>query len=200
VLASGTARPEPLVQSDVVFKAPTAWSPDGKYIVFSQNDGETGWDLWLLPLTGDRKPRPYLCTPFDEQAASVSPDGRWLAYSSDESGAPEIYVRSFPEPGEKRRVSTSGGTCAQWSKDGRELIIYTFGQFFFGSGAVYALDVETTPTFKTGPPRILFRPRQDLLGLTATPDLKRFLAVVPVPGAPPPGITVTLNWPAMLKR
>jgi Tol biopolymer transport system component len=200
VPASGTGKPEPLVESDVVFKAPMAWSPDGKYLVFSQNDGETGWDLWLLPLTGDRKPRPYLRTPFDEITASISPDGRWLAYDSDESGTPEIYVRSFPEPGEKHRVSNWGGTYAQWSRDGRELVIFTFGMFFFGSGPVYSVDVETNPTFKAGTPRLLFRPRQDLLGLTATSDLKRFIVAVPVPGAPPPSVTVTLNWPAMLKR
>jgi Tol biopolymer transport system component len=200
VLASGVGRPEPLVRSSVVFKTPAAWTPDGRYLVFSQNDEATGWDLWLLPLEGDRRPVPYLRTPFDETTAAISPDGHWLAYDSDETGTPEIYVRSFPEPGEKHRVSTLGGTGAQWSGDGRELLIWTSSQYFSGSGPVFSVDVETTPTFKAGTPRVLFTPRQDLAGIAATRDLKRFLAAVPVEGTAPASITVMLNWPAALKR
>jgi Tol biopolymer transport system component len=201
VLTSGVGRPEPLVRSEEVFKAPLAWSPDGRYLVFGQNAEETGWDLWLLPLEGDRKPVPYLQTPFEEMSAAVSPDGRWLAYDSNETGAAEIYVRSFPEPGEKHRVSTSGGAWAKWSADGRELLIFAYGNNVFAtSGSIFAVDVQTTPSFKAETPRLLFTPRQDILGITATRDLKRFLAAIPVEGAPPPGVTVTLNWPAALKR
>jgi len=200
VLASGAGRPEPLVQSNVVFKTPVAWSPDGRYLVFAQNDEATGWDLWLLPLEGDRKPVPYLRTPFNEITAAISPDGRWLAYDSDETGAPEVYVQSFPEPGEKHRVSTGGGTSAQWSRDGHELVFFNLSQFFSGSGPVFSVDVETTPSFKAGTPRLLFTPQPDILGLTATSDLKRFLAAIPAEGAAPPSITIMLNWQAALKR
>jgi WD40 repeat protein len=200
VLASGAGRLEPLVQSDIVFKLPVAWSPDGRYLVFAQNEEATGWDLWLLPLEGDRKPVPYLRTPFNESTAAISPDGRWLAYDSDETGAPEIYVRSFPEPGEKHRISTSGGTGAQWSRDGHELLIFVLSQFFSGNGPIFSVEVETTPSFKAGTPHLLFTPQPDLMGLTATSDLKRFLAAVPVEGAAPLSITVTLNWQAALKR
>ena len=200
VLASGAGRPEPLVQSDIVFKFPVAWSPDGRYLVFAQNDEATGWDLWLLPLEGERKPVPYLCTPFNESTAAISPDGRWLAYDSDETGTPEIYVQSFPEPGEKHRVSTGGGTSAQWSRDGHELVFFNLSQFFSGSGPVFSVDVETTPSFKAGTPRLLFTPQPDILGLTATSDLKRFLAAIPAEGAAPPSITIMLNWQAALKR
>jgi len=200
VLTTGTGRPEPLVQSNVALKAPATWSPDGKYLVFSQNDEATGWDLWLLPLQGDRTPVPYLRTPFNEITATISPDGRWLAYDSDETGTPEIYVRSFPEPGEKYRVTTSGGTAAQWSKDGRELLIWTTGQYLTTYGPVLSVGVETTPSFRAGTPRVLFTPLQDLVGIGATSDLKRFLATIQVAGAAPPSITVMLNWQAMLKR
>jgi Tol biopolymer transport system component len=197
---SGAGGPEPLVQSSVVLKLPGAYSPDGRYLIFAQNDETTGWDLWLLPLEGDRKPVPYLRTPFNEISADISPDGHWLAYDSDETGSPEIYVRSFPEAGEKHRVSTVGGSAAQWSKDGRELLIWTGNQLLVTNGSVFSVNVETTPSFRAGTPRLLFTPRQDLLGLAVTRDLKRFLAAVPVEGAAPSSITVMMNWQAALKR
>jgi Tol biopolymer transport system component len=200
ILASGTVQPEPLVQSDVTYKYPLAWSPDGKYVVFTQLGDEGLYDLWLAPLQGDRTPRPYLRTPFNEDFASLSPDGRWLAYNSDETGTSEIYVRSFPEPGEKYRVSTSGGTVTQWSSDGKELLFFSLNRYYSGSGPIYAVDVETSPTFRAGAPRMLFPPRPDLSGLAMTADLSRFLATVPAEGAPPASITVTLNWQAALER
>jgi eukaryotic-like serine/threonine-protein kinase len=200
VLASGSGRPEQLVHSDVQMKIAAAWSPDGKYFVFS-GEGEGGqYDLWVQPLHEDRAPFPYLRTPFNEDACAISPDGRWLAYDSDETGAMEIYVRSFPEPGEKYRVSTSGGTIAQWSRDGKQLLYFSLSQYYSGSGPIYVVDVETKPTFKTGAPRLLFTPRPDISGLVATADLSRFLATVPAEGAPPASITVTLNWEAALER
>ena len=199
VATKGGGQPEPLVQSNTVFKMPTAWSPDAKYLVFSQNEA-TDWDLWLLPLQGDRKPVRYLRSPFNENNAAISPDGRWLAYDSDETGRSEIYVSSFPEPGERYRVSTSGGTNARWSNDGREMVFWTTAAVqAFTLGSVYSVDVQTTPAFKPGTPRLLFTPQGDLMGLAPTHDLKRFLAAVPVEGASPASITVMLNWQAALK-
>jgi serine/threonine protein kinase/Tol biopolymer transport system component len=200
VLTNGTGKPEPLVQSDVVFKAPVTWSPDGKYLVFSQNVEKTQWDLWLLPMQGDRKPVPYLRTPYDENTAALSPDGRWMAYSSNETGRAEIYVRSFPEPREKHRISVSGGTAAQWSQDGRELLFLSSDQMAYTVGSIFTVDVQTSPSFKAGAPRLLFTPRQDLMGIAATADLKRFLAAVPVEGSASPSITVMLNWQTVLKK
>jgi Tol biopolymer transport system component len=193
VLASGTGRPEPLLQSSVVNKGPVGWSPDGKYFVYVQIDEGTGWDIWLLPLEGERKPVPYLCSPSNQLGPDISPDGRWLAYSSDETGRNEIYVRSFPVPGESHRVTTSGGTAAHWSRDGRELLV--------GAGSsIYSVDVHTTPTFQAGTPHLLFTPRPDLADMAVTRDHKRFLAVVPVGGAAPPSIAVILNWQEALKH
>jgi serine/threonine-protein kinase len=154
----------------------------------------------LVPVEGRGEPFPYLRTPFNEDFAAVSPDGHWLAHDSDETGTPEIYVRSFPEPGEKYRVSTSGGIAAQWSKDGTELLFFSLGQYFSASGPLYTVDVKTTPTFTAGTPRLLFTPRPDVSALVATADLSRFLATVPAEGSVPASITVTLNWQAALAR
>jgi Tol biopolymer transport system component len=200
VPTTGAGLPEPLIQQSGVFHDPSGFSPDGRYVVFSRLDEGKAYDLYLLPLQGDRKPVRYLHTPFNAVAAAVSPDGHWLAYASDETGRSEVYVRSFPEPGEKYPISMAGGGRAQWSKDGRELLIYTGSDLSHTVGPVYAVDVQTTPTFKAKTPRLLFTPRRDVLGLAATSDLQRFLAAVPVEGASPASITVVLNWQAALKE
>jgi eukaryotic-like serine/threonine-protein kinase len=192
VLVRGTGRPEPLVQSNAVIKWPEVWSPDGKYVVFGQLGQTTQSDLWLLPLQGERTPVPYLCTPFYEAGADISPDGHWLAYASNETGTNEVYVQSFPQPGERRRVSTAGGYAAKWSRDGRELLIW--------NSTLYSVEVQTTPTFRLGTARRLFTPRRDVLGITATSDLQRFLAAVPVEGGSPPIIEVIVNWQEALKQ
>jgi Tol biopolymer transport system component len=197
---NGAGQPEPVVQSEVGYKYPLAWSPDGNYLVFTQLGEEGLYDLYLVPLHGDRTPRPYLRTPFSEDFAAFSPDGRWLAYDSDETGTQEIYVRSFPEPGEKYRVSTSGGTVVQWSSTGKELMYFSLNQYYSGTGPIHVVDVATTPTFRAGTPRVLFTPRPDLSGLAVAADLSRFLATVPVAGTSTASITITLNWQAALER
>src|SRR5205814_5377414 len=88
---------------------PLAWSPDGRYVVVAQNDPPTGWDLWLLSMAGDHGLTPYLRTAFNERQPHISPDARWIAYVSDESGRREVYIDSFPRPGNKIQVSTNGG-------------------------------------------------------------------------------------------
>ena len=200
ILTSGEGKPEPLVQSNEPFKLPVAWSPDGKWVVYAQLDTRGMYDLWVVSVHGDRTPAPYLRSPFTEDFAAFSPDGRWLAYSSDETGTSEIYVRPFPEPGEKYRVSTSGGMIVQWSRDGKELVFFSLSPYYYGCGPIYAVDVETQPTFRAGTPRVLFTPRPDISGLAMSADLSRFLATVPREGATPAGITVILNWPALLER
>ncbi len=199
VAADGTGRPEPLLESGELFKFPVSWSPDGTYIVCYWFGGLGGMDVWLLPLEGDRTPAPYLRTRFDESDGRVSPNGRWLAYESNETGTMEQYVSSFPILGERYRITTSGDAAyAQWSKDGRELIVYTWPGNI-GCGPVLSVNVQTAPTFKAEPPRMLFTPPRNLAGLVATSDLKRFLAAVPVEGSAQ-SITVILNWEAALKQ
>jgi eukaryotic-like serine/threonine-protein kinase len=97
------------------------WSPDGAYIVYGTTNPQTKRDIWLLPMQSDRRPRPFLVTPFNEIQARISADGRWIAYASDESGRFEVYVQSFPVAGNKRGVSVGGGAQPQWRRDGSEL-------------------------------------------------------------------------------
>ena len=97
------------------------WSADGKYLVFDSLSGDQGTDLYVADLSKGGKAQPWLATPFNEKLATFSPDGRWLAYDSDESGRDEVYIRSFPESGTRIQISTQGGTGPLWSRDGKEL-------------------------------------------------------------------------------
>jgi eukaryotic-like serine/threonine-protein kinase len=103
-------------------QSPESWSPDGKTLVFTQMDNpEQGSDIYALPLDRDRQPVPVVQTKYSEGSPKFSHDGRWLAYASNESGRPEVYVMAFPGPGQKEQVSTLGGTDPVWRRDGREL-------------------------------------------------------------------------------
>src|SRR5262249_53558500 len=110
---------------------PFSWSTDGKRLAFMENNPQTGFDIWTLPLERDGvgiragKPELFLQTPFDERHPAFSPDGRWLAYSSNESGAFQIYVRAYPAGGGKSQVSSAGGVYPAWSHAGSELLFRT---------------------------------------------------------------------------
>jgi len=102
-------------------KWPVDVSADGRSLLFETDDPKPGTDIWVLSLDGDRKPFPFVNTAFDEQAAQFSPDGRWVTYSSNESGRTEIYVRPFPGPGGQWQISTAGGSQARWAPSGKEV-------------------------------------------------------------------------------
>ena len=202
--ASGAGEEKELLKKPGQIHLPTSWSHDGRFLLFNTNGTpKTGSDLWLLPLEGDRKPVLLLGTDFIEGQGSFSPDGRWIAYTSNESGRPEIYVRPFissgssgPSLGEgKWQVSKNGGNVARWRNDGKEII------FRGSNGSPMTVDVDGTgAAFQMGAPKQLF-PAPPNNGWNATSDGKRFLMVVP-PGqqntqAP---ITVVLNWQADLKK
>jgi Tol biopolymer transport system component len=172
------------------------WSSNGQYIIEgTTGDPKTKSDIWVLPLFGDRKPFPYLQTEADELNAKLSPDGRWLAYSSgDEHRRNEIYVQSFPTPGGVRQVSTNGGDQPIWSKDGKEL-------FFIGAAQkMMAVDVNTGARFEAGVPKPLFD--TGLVGRFARFDVSkegRFLIPTAIDQAATP-ITLVINWTAGLKK
>jgi Tol biopolymer transport system component len=110
-----------LLLADEDGKWPVSWSADGRFILYVTSSEGTGNDIWVLPLSGDRKPYPFLRTAAQENWAAFSPNGRWVAYSSTESGQAEVYVTPFPKSGPKWLVSRAGGFQARWRRDGKEL-------------------------------------------------------------------------------
>ena len=149
--ADGTGRPERLASLADRFLVPTSWSGDGNTMLLSEvlNDN-TGFDIGSLSMDGDRELKHLLHEEFFEAGAYLSPDGRWMAYTSGESGPREIYVRPFPDlEAGKWRVSTDGGTESAWSPDGREL-------FYRAGPAMMSVAVETEPIFSAGIPETLF--------------------------------------------
>jgi len=120
IALDGTGAPEPITQPSGGVQMATAWLRDGS-ILYQDIRGKTFQDILLLPGQGERKPSPILFSRFNEAMAVVSPDGRWIAYVSDDSGQPEVYVRSFPQLGAPRTVSSSGGTNPRWARNGSEL-------------------------------------------------------------------------------
>jgi hypothetical protein len=102
-------------------KSVTDWSSDGRFLLFRSVDPATGHDLWALALEGDKEPFPVVRTSFVEPYGQFSPDGKWVAYQSNESGRAEVYVQSFPDPGAKVQISTNGGAQMRWRRDGKEL-------------------------------------------------------------------------------
>jgi Tol biopolymer transport system component len=173
-------------------------SADGQTLAFVETNSTTGYDIWVLPLQGERKPRALLQTPFNESYPAFSPDGRWLAYGSDESGRFEIYVQPFPGPGEKRQVSTDGGTEPFWGRNGREL-------FYRNGIKMMAVDVTTQPTLTFGNPRLLFERVSQTSNYRAhydvTADGQRFLMTKQYQaGTEWTQINVVLNWFEELKR
>jgi dipeptidyl aminopeptidase/acylaminoacyl peptidase len=119
--ASARGDSQELLVSDDDGKWPVSWSPDGRFILYVTSSPDTANDIWVLPLMGDRKPYPFLKTPAQENWAAFSPNGRWVAYSSTESGQAEVYVTPFPKAGAKWLVSRNGGFQARWRRDGKEL-------------------------------------------------------------------------------
>jgi Tol biopolymer transport system component len=116
-----------------------SWTPDGRVVVLTQINPDTGADVYVMGL-GDRKPRPFARTRFAEGAPRFSPDGRWIAYTSNESGRNEIYVQAYPGPGAKIQVSTDGGTDAAWKRNGGEL-------YYREGNKMMMVSVDTAGTF-----------------------------------------------------
>jgi Tol biopolymer transport system component len=177
-------------------KQATDWSSDGKFILFRSRDPETDWDVWALPLTGERKPLLVVRTRFQDRDAQFSPDGKWIAYQSDESGRFEIYVQPFPGPGVKSLVSTGGGAQARWSRDGKELFYMSLDGRLMAVSFRAASDGRRVET--GAPVPLFFAPVgsvQDvgLAHYVVSPDGQRFLmdTVVEETGSP---ITLILNW------
>lgn len=175
------------------------WSRDGNFLLAGKSDPVTRADIYVVPLTGDKKPYPYVNSGAAEGQPKLSPNGRWLAYRSDETGSPQVFVESFPKKGGKWQISMAGGNRPVWSRDGKELFFVDQG----GNG-MYAAEVRDTTAegaFDWSPPKRLFDPN---LGLDpgsydVAPD-GRFL----MPQATGTGtnfsVTLVLDWHAALSR
>jgi serine/threonine-protein kinase len=201
--SDGSGAPERLTTATVGRpQVPYSFSRDGSVLIFGE-PGQPPFDLFTLPIAGDRKPMPLLNASHSENNGEVSPDGRWLVYQSDESGRNEIYVRRYPELDSRSQISTDGGTRPMWARSGRELF------YMKGDGTMMAVPVQQTEAggFSAGTPAMLFGGQYFtiLAGRTydVSPDGSRFLMVrnaAPSTGASAPQLVVVLNWQEELKR
>ena len=194
---------ETKVETGGVASIPVHWSQDGKYIVFSrQRSGGNGFDNWLLPLFGDRMPKPYLESTFDRIQSRVSPDSRYLAYTTNESGTFQIVVQTFPDPnGGKWQISAEGGVQPKWRRDGRELYYLSL------DGKMMSVPVGTGPSFTAGRPLVLFQTPLTVNRRSPTRDRQydvapngSFLISVPAANTAYIPFTVMVNWDSLLEK
>jgi Tol biopolymer transport system component len=209
-LAGGAGVEERLVPSDQLAVA-ASWSPDGRFLLYINNDPQTNTDLWVLPMAKDRTSSVFLKTPFAERWGTFSPDGRWVAYHSNESGQHEIYLRPFVPPGEsspaagtagkQRQVSTGGGVYPVWRRDGREMY------YLDPKGVMMAVPITVTATtlqpgaaFVLFPTRILGGGVDRGLGpqYDVAPDGRFLINMVQDEAAAP--ITLLMNWNPEAKK
>jgi eukaryotic-like serine/threonine-protein kinase len=196
-MADGSGGLERLTTSDHV-QAPLSWSPNGQLLSFIELNA--GPPIRVLRLS-DRKAQPFLQTTSNAGVPQFSPDGRWMAYVSDESGRSEIYVQPYPGPGGKWQISTDGGSEPVWNRNGREL-------FYRSGDKMMAVDITTEPSFSAGKPKMLFEGHYvsgtgaSFPEFDVSPDGERFLMLKSVTQeqAAPTQINVVLNWTEELKR
>jgi dipeptidyl aminopeptidase/acylaminoacyl peptidase len=164
---------QPLVQADYPSRI-GSWTPDGATLVYVQENPVTRTDLWAIDVNGRRAVRPVVQTPARETDGRVSPDGRWLAYISDETGRAELYVVPFQAHEPRWQISHGGAREAIWSRDGREL-------FYRDGNRMMAAQVRRSGTFSPGPPDVLFEREYfqaggpGIINYDVTPDGQRFL-------------------------
>jgi serine/threonine protein kinase len=203
--ASGTGQDEVLF-ANPNYKVPSQWSRDGRFIVYTELDLKTKYDIWVLPMDGkaEQKPFPFLQSEFVELHGQLSPDSHWMAYTSDDTGQREVYVRPFPTGDGKVRVSIAGGEQPRWRGDGREL-------FFVGAdrkmmAVAVAAKAGPNPTFEATAPLPLFETHlaQFVTNLAfeydVTTEGKRFLLNTVAGGTSAPLLNLVLNWDAGLKK
>jgi Tol biopolymer transport system component len=174
---------------------------NGELLLYETDVPKSRFDLWVLPLTGDRKPYPFLQTEFNETHSQFSPDGRFIAYVSDESGRAEVYVQSFPASGGKWQISTNGGDQPQWRRDGKEIF------YMAADKTLMAVPIESRDSFELGSPVALFKtsvPAGSLTGdrnhFVVAADGQRFLIINLVDDGNKQPITFVANWGAGLRR
>ena len=176
---------------------PSDWSADGRFLTYYRTDPKTQLDIWTLSLGAERKPVPFLHSDFNESQGQFSPDGRWMAYVSDESGSQQVYVQSFPTLGGQRQISAEGGAQPRWRRDGKELF------YLAPDRRLMVVTSKTGATFEPDAPRALFQTALDVAALrqsyAVSADGQRFLLNASAGEGPAP-LTVVLNWTAGLRK
>jgi serine/threonine-protein kinase len=175
---------------------PSSWSPDGKILAFWGVFPETLNDIWLLDVQSEEGPQPFVTTSAQDLEARFSPDGRWIAYESDESGERQVYVRAYPGPGGRIQISNETGYDPLWSPDQREL-------FYRNARDIIVVKIQTNPDFQASKPTLLFTGQElggarDYRSWDIMPDGQGFVAVESAPE--PTELVVVLNWFEELKR
>ncbi|HEU5238234.1 MAG TPA: hypothetical protein VFU37_13950, partial [Pyrinomonadaceae bacterium] len=201
--ASGAGEDLLLLRSEYT-KFPTDWSGDGRFIIYFEVNPKTKNDVWVLPLAGNGvltagEPRPMLQSEANESWAALSPDGKWLAYASDESSRYEVYVQSFPASGGKRQISNGGGNNPHWRNDGKELFYYS------SDGKLMSVPIKSGESLEAGIPVSLFEYRSGnslgaLASFAVTRDGQRFLINAVVDNETAAPLTLVVNWITELKR
>jgi Tol biopolymer transport system component len=197
-MSSGTGSDEVFFAKESV-KFPNDWSLDGRFVLYQTIDArsKTDWDLWIYSVE-EKKAFAFLSTPAAETFGCFSPDTRWIAYQSDESGKSEVYVTPFPGHAGKWLISAGGGKQPVWSRDGKEIF------YLSADNKLMAVEVKADPAFEAGSPRALFdiRIKAVLNGRTydVAADGKRFLINAPVGEVTANPITLVQNWTAEIKR
>ena len=182
---------------DGVSKDPRGWSGDAGAFVYRVSGNGTRNDIWIKPRDPARKPYAFLATPADENYATFAPDGRWMAYVSDETGRPEVYATSFPSGKDKRPISDGGGSFPRWRRDGKEIV------YLAPDGSLMAVPVlGVDPALLVGKPSLLFTTNAapgpgSVFDMSA--DGRQFVVVTVAPPAPP-ALHVLFDWPELVKQ
>jgi len=192
--SDGSGQAERLIRGELQ-RFPLSWTPDGQTLLFGERSPETGFDIWLLSASGDTTP--FLQTSSNEKGAEISPNGRWVAYESDESGRPQIYICPFPQAEPKRQVSIEGGTDPLWKPNGREL-------FYRDGYKIMSVETETEGTLALAQPQLLFESDSYLTSegsYDVTADGEHFVMIDQSESArPPTELVLVQNWAEELKR
>ncbi|HET8926075.1 MAG TPA: hypothetical protein VFN26_24025 [Candidatus Acidoferrum sp.] len=200
--ADGSGAEETLLGAQSYVQVPVSWSPDGKFLAYTSVGGPvfSGVRIWILPLEGKHEAQEFVKTGTSQGAARFSPDGHWIAYSSNESGRSEVYVQPFPGPGGKWQISTEGGNWPVWARSGREL-------FYLNGSKITSVAVTTQPSFTASTPRLLADVPLQTASFYAgngefdvSPDGQHFLFVkAREQNTLPAEVRVVLNWDEGLK-